>query len=32
MPKKWMKLFVYLMLIAIVGSALIALIEPFVFR
>ncbi|WP_094093379.1 stressosome-associated protein Prli42 [Paenibacillus physcomitrellae] len=32
MPKKTMKIVVYVMLIAMVGSALMALIEPFIFE
>lgn len=32
MPKKSMKIFVYVMLIAIVGASLLAFIEPLAFR
>lgn len=32
MPRKSMKIVVYVMLIAIVGAALLALIEPFAFE
>ncbi|WP_138493016.1 stressosome-associated protein Prli42 [Paenibacillus pinistramenti] len=32
MPKKTMKVFIYIMLIAILGSALMAFIEPFIFN
>jgi hypothetical protein len=32
MPKKTMKIFVYVMLVAMLGSALLALLEPFIFQ
>ncbi|WP_433946371.1 stressosome-associated protein Prli42 [Paenibacillus sp. SN-8-1] len=30
MPKKWMKIFIYLMLIAMIGSTLLMVFEPFI--
>ncbi|WP_089153545.1 MULTISPECIES: stressosome-associated protein Prli42 [Paenibacillus] len=30
MPKKWMKVFVYIMLIALIGSSLLMIFEPFI--
>lgn len=32
MQKKWFKVIVYLMLFAMIGSVLLALIEPLLFR
>ncbi|RUT36148.1 DUF4044 domain-containing protein [Paenibacillus zeisoli] len=29
MPKKWMKIFIYLMLFAMIGSTLLMVFEPF---
>ncbi|USB34705.1 stressosome-associated protein Prli42 [Paenibacillus sp. YPG26] len=32
MPKKWMKIFIYLMLFAMIGSTLLLVVEPFINR
>lgn len=30
MPKKWMRIFIYIMLVAMLGSTLLMVFEPFI--